>query len=111
MAELRNVDIQGSDIIVNMRITRDEYNLLGQRTGDIALIPAGDRELDHTLTSGKLGNSNRIMLPKKLLNMEGIVHLEKKLASRFFRVNGSVYLLIRLRESDVGIPMFMEEGK
>ncbi|MCK4714767.1 MAG: hypothetical protein KAT35_04275, partial [Candidatus Aenigmarchaeota archaeon] len=57
-------------------------------------------------TTGKLGNSNRIMMPKKVLQLFKIDELDKKVPAMLFRNAGSVYLLLKLKKSMLGIPLF-----
>ncbi len=108
MAEIDSIDIKRSKIMVNLKISRDEYELLGNSTSDLLLLPANPEFLNRPLTTGKLGNSNRIMLPKKILERFDIKILEKKAPARAFGVHDEIYLLIRLRKSGLGIPKFKE---
>ena len=65
--------------------------------------------LNEKLTTGKLGNSNRIMLPNKILKKYGIKKLSKKVPSKIFEYNGNKLLVIKLEESKIGIPVFEED--
>jgi hypothetical protein len=107
MADVSKIEIQGEDTVISLRISPEEYRLLRNRTTDLVLLPADHKTLNLSLTTGKLGNSNRIMLPKKVLERESIAEPDKKVASRIFRVNGEALLLIKLRKHEA-IPRFSE---
>ncbi len=106
MAEICSIKMDDGNILVNLHISKSEYDLLGNYTRDLLLLPTHMDFLNRQLTTGKLGNSNRIMLPKKILKKFEIVKLEKKIASKTFRVNDEIYLLIKLKKSTIGIPDF-----
>ncbi|NIO20436.1 MAG: hypothetical protein GTN76_06770 [Candidatus Aenigmarchaeota archaeon] len=108
MADIRSIDMKRGEIRVNLKISRNEYELLSQETRDLLLVPTQPNILDRPLTTGKLGNSNRIMLPKKILDKYEIIDLEKKVPAKTFKINDEVYLLIKLKRSSIGIPMFKE---
>ncbi|MCK4335408.1 MAG: hypothetical protein KAW40_01660 [Candidatus Aenigmarchaeota archaeon] len=108
MAEIHSIDIKMDNVIVNLKISRDEYELLGHNTSELLLLPANLEFLNRPLTTGKLGNSNRIMLPKKILEKFEIKNLVKKAPARTFRVDDEVFLLIKLKGSSLGIPKFKE---
>lgn len=104
MAEIRSIDLKDNEIIISLKISKEEYNLLQQKTDDILVIPAGLKDFDQKLTTGKLGNSNRIMLPKKILEKNNIPGIDKKVRSKIFILNEDAYMLVKLRESAVKIP-------
>ena len=106
MADIRNIAMENDEILVNLRVSREEHELLKQNTENILLIPSGQDTFDHTLTTGRLGNSNRIMMPKRILERGGVSTLEKKVPAMLFRNAGSVYLLLKLKKSMLGIPLF-----
>ncbi len=105
MAEIQSIEMQGNEAVITLRMSREEYGILGQSTKNLLLLPVGN-SLKSTLTTGKLGNSNRIMLPKKALEAHGVGELEKKVPYRMFNLDGDVFLLIRLKRSMLGIPKF-----
>lgn len=108
MAEIRAVDMEKSEIVINLRVSREEYELLNHVTNNLILLPADSGVLDQTLTTGKLGNSNRIMLPKKFLKKLNINNMNKRVPARLFKTGDDVFLLIKLKESKLGIPVFEE---
>jgi len=108
MAEIHSIDIKKGDIVVNLKITKDEYQLLRNHTTNLLLLPATPEFLNTPLTTGKLGNSNRIMLPKKILSRFDIGKLDKKVPAKTFKVDNDVFLLIRLKKSTLGVPVFEE---
>lgn len=106
MAEVSSIDVSGGRINLNLRITKEEYELLRDRTSDILLLPADKAFFERSLTTGKLGNSNRIMLPKKILKRFNMKKMKKKVPAMDFILNGDIFLLIKLKESEFGIPKF-----
>jgi hypothetical protein len=101
MAEICSIDIKKNDILVNVKVSKDEYRLM-------LLLPTNHEFLNRPLTTGKLGNSNRIMLPKKILEKFEVKKLEKKAPARTFRIGDEVFLLVKLKKSTFGIPEFKE---
>lgn len=106
MAEIRNIDIKNDKITVMFSIEKEEYKILQNHTTDIILLPSGAESLPHSLTTGRLGNSNRIMLPKKILETFGISELNKKAPATIFNISGDAFLLIKIKSSKTGIPKF-----
>ena len=109
MAEIQNIDICDGKIDIKLSINKEEYRLLKHQMADLIILPCGKDSLVYSLTTGKLGNSNRIMLPKKVLNQFKIGILDKKVPSNIFVMDGDAYLLIKIKKSDMGIPKFSEE--
>lgn len=108
MAEINSIDIKKDAIVVNLKVSKGEYELLGNSTSNLLLLPINPKFLNHPLTTGKLGNSNRIMMPKKILEKFEIKNLEKKVPARTFEVDDEVFLVIKLKKSSFGIPTFRE---
>jgi hypothetical protein len=108
MAEIKNIEMVSGGIELNVSISMEEYKILEHHLTDIAVFPCGRESLVYSLTTGKLGNSNRIMLPKKILESFKITTLEKKAPSNIFMLDGSAFLLVKIKESDFGIPKFWE---
>ncbi len=106
MAEIKSIEIRNNKTFVSLMLSKDEYTLLKNRTSDLLLLPADLNTLSRRLTSGKLGNSNRIMVPKKMLERENIKGLDKKLPAQIFQMDDEIFLLIKLRSSETGIPKF-----
>ena len=109
MASIKTIDMNGKDILVTLKISEEEYELLKPKMKNLMIIPVETDALNERLTTGKLGNSNRIMLPNKILKKFGIKKLPKKAPSHIFESNGDKILVIKLEESKVGIPIFEEE--
>ena len=106
MAYIKSIEIDGDETRLNMKISNEEHAIIQSRTEDLLILPADKSSLTKSLTTGKLGNSNRIMLPKKLLEGERIGQPDKKVPAQTYRVGGDVYLLIKLKKSDIGKPKF-----
>jgi len=101
--------MNGNDILVTLKISDEEYEVLKPKIKNLMIVPVETDALNERLTTGKLGNSNRIMLPNKILKKYGIKKLPKKVPSDVFESNGDKILVIKLEESKVGIPVFKEE--
>lgn len=110
MADIQSIDMSDHEISVRLRVSSSEYELLKNFRYDILLLPSDVKTLENVLTTGRLGNSNRIMLPKKVLDKEKL-KLEKKVPSRIFRINDEAYLLIKLKGSTKEVPVFEEDEK
>jgi hypothetical protein len=108
MAEIQSINVKRGDIFINLKISKGEYDLLGNITSDLILLPTNTNFLSHSLTTGKLGNSNRIMMPKKILDKFEIKNLEKKVPAKTFKIDDEIFLLIKLKKSSFGIPVFKE---
>jgi len=106
MADVNSIEMKNNSIILSLKISREEYEFLKQATTDLMIIPEGPKFMNHLLTTGKLGNSNRLMLPKKILDRLDVKKMDKKVSGRIFRLEGNVYLLTRLHGKRNGIPVF-----
>ena len=103
MASIISVDFKNNKILVSLRVSREEYKSF-EGEADLLILPVSS--LDLTLITGTLGNSNRIMLPKKMLERECIEEMDKKVPAQIFKINGDAFLFIKLRRSNIGIPKF-----
>ncbi len=103
MASIRSINMKDYEIIMKAVISEEEQKLLKEMR-NILILP---EEFDESLTTGKLGNSNRIMLPKKVLKKHSI-ELKGKVPAKIFAVNGRKFLLIKLEELKIGIPQFKD---
>ena len=108
MAEINSIDIKKDDIFVNLKLSKDEYDLISTTTSNLLLLPTAPHFLTQLLTTGKLGNSNRIMLPKKILEKFEIKILEKKVPAKAFKLDDEVFLVIKIKKSTFGVPVFKE---
>ena len=109
MAEIKTIDMNNRKIEVKLSVNRDEYKILKHHMTDIVILPCGSESLTHRLTTGKLGNSNRIMLPKKIMESFSVKSLDKKVPANIFIIDDDAYLLIKIKKSEFGIPRFEEE--
>ena len=108
MATIKSLEF-GDEILATFSISEKEYDLLKQSEKNMVLLPARSDILDDVLTTGRLGNGNRIMLPTKILKRHNIKKLLKNVPSKIFEVDDSKFLLIRLEEYKPGIPVFKED--
>ncbi len=106
MAEIKTIDMNNDVIDVKLSISQDEYKLLKHHMTDLVILPCNSESLSHRLTTGKLGNSNRIMLPKKILEYFQVKTLDKKVPANIFIIDDDAYLLIKIKKSEFGIPKF-----
>ena len=105
MATIKSMDIDGeNEIEVRLLINKNEYNLLERSTSNLILIP--QESLKRRLTTGKLGNSNRVMLPKKLVKMFDVEDLDKKVPASIFSLNDKLFLLAMIKDNKKGVPRF-----
>jgi len=108
MAEIRSIDVKKDEITVNLKVSKAEYEMISSTTSDLLIMPTSHSFLSHSLTTGKLGNSNRIMLPKKILERLEIKILDKKVPAKTFKIDDEIFLLIKLKKSTFGIPVFKD---
>ena len=108
MANIKSLEF-GNEILATFSISDKEYDLLKQSKSDMVILPAELDILDEVLTTGRLGNGNRIMLPTKILKKHNINRLLKNVPAKIFEVDDSKFLLIRLEEYKPGIPVFKED--
>ena len=106
MAEIRSVNVKKDELFLNLKVSSEEYEFLKQTTSEIALIPTGQRFMSQPLTTGKLGNSTRLMLPKKSLDRLEVKKMDRKVPGRIFKIEGNVYLLARISGKRKGVPVF-----
>lgn len=103
MALIRSVNIEDGEIILNLSITEEEYKLISGLK-EVILV---SEEFEDKLTTGRLGNSNRIMVPKKMLKKHE-VELKGKVPAKIFEVGNKKFLLVKLEERKEGVPEFRE---
>jgi len=106
MAEIESFDIKDDKMLLTLRVKNDEYQLLRASTGNIAVLPTDSSVLEDVLTTGKLGNGNRIMIPNKFLERNNVQELKKRVHSKIFDLNGGKFLLIKLDDLDMNMPCF-----
>ncbi len=109
MAGIKGVDVHDGEIEIKLSVHSGEYKILKNHTTDLIVLPCGRKALTHRLTTGKLGNSNRIMMPKRILKEFGIGKIDKKVPANIFIIDGDAFLLIKLKKSELGIPKFEED--
>ncbi len=109
MASIQSINMEDNDITLNLKISKKEYELLKQTTKNLILLPTDSNILSECLTTGKLGNSNRIMFPKKILDKHNIPQLQKKVEAKVFEMDNDKFLLIKIEESKTGIPTFKDD--
>ncbi|MCJ7816255.1 MAG: hypothetical protein MUP55_00195 [Candidatus Aenigmarchaeota archaeon] len=106
MADVNSIEMKKDEIILSLKISKEEYEFLKQATADLMVVPISHKFMNNLLTTGKLGNSNRLMLPKKILDKLDVKKMDRKVPGRIFRMQGNVYLLTRLHGKRNGVPVF-----
>lgn len=104
MAIIKSSSIKKNRVILRLQVSKEEFKLLNHEFNDLLLLPSNIRILNQLLTTGKLGNSNRIMIPKKFLERKGVKNLEKRISSQIFKVNGETFLLSKIKGSETKKP-------
>ncbi len=101
MAVIKTISMDMDEIFVIASVSEQENEMI-KCSNKILIFP---NKFDESLTTGKLGNSNRIMLPKKILKKHEI-ELRGKVPARLFECDGNKYLLVKLEERIDGVPYF-----
>jgi len=104
MAVIKSFDLD-TGIVAEVRLTRDEYEALASAR---YIMLVGAEDFPERLTVGKLGNSNRIMVPKRLLKKHGITSLPKKAPTAFLEYGGEKFMIVKLSEAARNVPQFRE---
>jgi hypothetical protein len=106
MADIDLIEMKDNNVILKLKLSKDEYGMLEQSTKNLLILPTDKDILDESLTTGKLGNSNRIMLPNKILKKNGITNLLKNAPARVFEISDEKFVFIKLQGSMIGKPLF-----
>lgn len=109
MANIVSMDVKDRNIFVELKIVEEEYKLLQSASFDILLVPTDPGLFSHTLTTGTLGNSYRIMLPKKIMKKFNIQNVIRHAPCSILDFNNSKYLVLKLEDKQLGVPKFAEE--
>ena len=110
MGKIESIYMKNGKSYLNILVSEEECNLVKEKCQfteigrEVIVVP---KDFDESLTTGKLGNSNRVMVPKKILKRHKI-ELKGKVPARFFDVEGKKMLLIKLDEKLIGVPKFKE---
>jgi len=110
MAQLKNVTIKGNTHYAEFKLSGEEYSSL-EEVKNVLIIPLHPKTFKEELTTGRLGTSFRLMLPKRTLERYNITELPKKSLSKFFKIGEQNFLIACLNKSPLNIPKFMEEKK
>jgi hypothetical protein len=110
MAAIKSLEF-GDEILATFSLSQREYDLLKQSEEHLAILPVGSGILNEVLTTGRLGNGNRIMLPTKILKAHNVNTLLKNVPAKIFELDENKFLLIMLEESKSGVPVFEKDEK
>jgi len=106
MSILRKVELNDKDVIITLCLTKEEYNVIKPNSKEFLTLPL--EAFERILTTGRLGNGNRIMVPTKYLKVNNIDILRKNVPSAIFDLGNKKFLLIELENKDPGVPVFKE---
>jgi len=98
MAKILNVDLSMGKKILKVELTDQEYELIAPQTDNLLLLPTDAAHIPQMLSTGDLGNSNRIMVPHGLLRRHGVPPLRElgKVPAAIFNTGIGTYLLTDL---------------
>jgi len=101
MAVIETIKRTEDDIHITLDITEQESRILGS-SKDVLVLP---KKFQEKLTTGKLGNSNRIMMPKKIQRKYDI-NMMGKVPAQVFEIKNKKFLLIEIDKKTFGVPRF-----
>lgn len=107
MSLLRKIQLDKDDVFITLKLTKKEYEIIAPEVREFIVIPTN--KLDKTLTTGKIGNGNRIMIPNNLLKKHDMKVLKKHVQSRIIDLDDKKFLIIELEKKKLGVPVFGEE--
>ena len=107
MSVLRRIELNKDNIFITLEVTKKEYEMITPEAKEFIILPTS--RLNRTLTTGKIGNGNRIMIPNKLLKKHDMDVLKKHVQSRITDIGDRKFLIIELEDKRSGIPVFKEE--
>ena len=109
MATLKKVELEDGGFTTTFHISKAEYELFRHGNKHFLLVPLG--AMHNQLTIGTLGNSYRLMLPKKFLREHGIAEdeLPKKADASVFTIGDEKFLAARIARSKAGAPKFEDD--
>ena len=108
MARILNVDLSMGRKLLQVELTDLEYELISPQTGNLLLLPTDAAHMPEKLSTGDLGNSNRIMVPHGLLRRYDVPPLREfgKVPGAIFKTSIGTYLLADLTSHRAGVPKF-----
>lgn len=104
MSLLRKIEFENDSILITLEMNKREYDAVTPDVKEFITLPADT--LDRTLTTGKLGNGNRIMVPNKFLRSHDIEVMRKFVKGKIVDIGEKKYLIIELEDKKRGIPRF-----
>ncbi len=109
MARLISHKKKNEEIEVTLKVSKIQYEILKEAEDDLLILPACNDCMEFQLTTGKIGNGNRIMMPNKILQRNEIKILLKKLPSRIHHIDGRKVLMCIMADEQPGVPNFGEQ--
>jgi len=96
MGLLRKIEVDNADILMTLELTKEEYESISPEMKEFVTLPTN--MFDRVLTTGRLGNGNRIMVPSRFLRGHNIEVLRKNVPSKIFTVGEKKFLIIELED-------------
>jgi len=108
MTRILNVDLSMGRKVVQLELSDAEYELIAPQTDNLLLLPTDLVHMPEKLSTGDLGNSNRIMVPHGLLRRYDVPPLRElgKVRGAIFKTAMGTYLLADLTSHRAGVPRF-----
>lgn len=104
MAKLKSTELRKDKVVICFSMNKSEAIGFPCTDKQFMVLPA--EALDDQLTIGELGNSFRLMLPRKFLRKHEIDenNLPKKAHGTIFKFGKDKYLIVRISESKARTP-------
>lgn len=92
MSQVKSVEFEGDRMNITLTLTKDEYDRLETQHRNLIILPLNNGFFERKLTTGKMGKSNRIMLPEMFLKGHRITKLVRESPSKLFEIDGGKHL-------------------
>lgn len=104
MANIKSIEVEENKVRVLFEMSKEELSLLHNETSDLCVFPLS--RFNEVLTTGAIGNSNRIMFPHRLLRKHNIRGLPKHMDSVILSFNGKKMAVMKLQDDRAPMPVF-----
>lgn len=107
MSLLRKIELGEEGILITLELTKEEHDAIAPDSKEFVVLAAD--KLNYILTTGKLGNGNRVMVPSKFLRSNDVHILRKNVKASIINTGEKKFLVIELEDKKTGIPVFGED--
>lgn len=107
MAIIKSMEMEDTKVRVIFEMSKDELVALSNETQNICLLSL--TKFNELLTTGTIGNSNRIMFPNRLLKRYNIKELPKHVETTILSFNGKRIAVLKLQDTAAPVPRFEGE--